>query len=601
MHSLRKYLLLVLVPFFIYSVFQPAEPVKRSPKITTSEVIEHIKYLASDELGGRFPGTKGDSLAEAYITKQFKSFKLKPAGEDGYKQSFNFISEVKLAENNSFIVTAGSERTELKITDDYLPLGFSAVGAAEGELVFAGYGISAPDQNYDDFKGIDLKGKIAVILKNSPGYNNPHDNPFGQYENPRRKANMVKEAGAIGVIIINGPNHGDDELMKLRVVAEKIDIPVISAKRSSLEKLFTANNKDLAKIQADIDSLKVPNSFSITDTKARIQTDLKFITSYSNNIIGLLEGNDASLKNEVIVVGAHLDHLGDGLKYGSLHDSHVPAIHNGADDNASGTSGVLELAQYFASKKKDLKRSIIFMMFGAEEAGLVGSAHFTKSELFKKFNIVSMVNLDMIGRLTENKLTVGGVGTSSVFDKMLDSLNRVANFNLSKNNEGFGPSDHSSFYAKEVPVLFFFTSLHSDYHRPTDDWDKIDTEGEVRILNMVADVVKTIDNLPAKPDYIKSKEQTSENKNMGFRVTLGIIPDYSSSTDGMGITGVKSGSVGEKAGLKAGDIIRKMGDYEVKNIYDYTDALSRFKPGEETVLIVKRGEEEMTLNVTFKK
>lgn len=601
MNNIKKYFFILLFPLFIYMVFAPVEPVKKNPKITASEVLDHIKYLASDELGGRFPGTKGDSLTEDYIIARFSSYKLKPAGEDGYKQNFNFVSEVKLGENNSFTVTSVGEKMEFKSPEDYTPLGFSAVGAAEGDLVFAGYGIDAPDQNYSDFKDIDLKGKIAVILRNSPGYNNPHDNPFGQYENPRRKANMVKEAGAIGVIIINGPNHGEDELIKLRVVSEKIDIPVISAKRSAFEKLFAANNKDLAKIQADIDSFKTSNSFPLGGCKVRIQTDLKFITSYSNNLIGMIEGSDPVLKKEVIVVGAHMDHLGDGLKYGSLYDSHEPAIHNGADDNASGTSGVLELAEYFAWKKKDLKRSIIFMTFGAEEAGLVGSAYFTKSELFKKYNIVAMVNLDMIGRLAQNKLTVGGVGTSSIWDKMLDSLNGIAKFDLSKNNEGFGPSDHSSFYAKDVPVLFFFTSLHSDYHRPTDDWDKINSEGEVKILGMVVDVVKSVNNLPLKPDYIKSKEKTSENRNMGFRVTLGIIPDYSSTTDGMGVTGVKSGSVGENAGLQAGDIIKKMGDFEIKNIYDYTDALSRFKPGEETTLIVKRGAEELTLNVTFKK
>jgi len=349
-----------------------------------------------------------------------------------------------------------------------------------------------------------------------------------------------------------------------------------------------------------MDSLKVPNSFAFSNTKVKLNTDLKFITSYTNNIIGIIEGNDPVLKNETIVVGAHFDHLGDGMKYGSLNDSHEPAIHNGADDNASGTSGIIELAQYFSSMKKDLKRSIIFMAFSAEEAGLIGSAYFTKSELFKKYNVVSMLNLDMIGRMADNKITIGGTGTSSVWDKMLDSLNGIANFNMTKSTEGFGPSDHSSFYAKEVPVLFFFTSLHSDYHKPSDDWDKINVDDEVKILDMVSDVISCLNNLPVKPDYIKSKE-SSENKNMGFRVTLGIIPDYSSSSDGLSITGVKSGSVGEKAGLQAGDVITKMGDFEIKNIYDYTDALSRFKQGDETILKVKRGTEELTMTVTFKK
>lgn len=569
-------------------------------KITKEEVIEHIKYLASDELEGRFPGTKGDSLAEEYIIRQFKSSKLKPAGEDGFRQKFNYISEVRLGENNGLVFSKGSDKTTLKAAEDFIPLGFSAVGGAEAELVFAGYGINAPDKNYNDFAGIDVKGKIAVIFRNSPGYNNPHDNPYAQYENPRRKCNMVKEAGAIGVIIVQGPIQGEDELMALRVSSDKLEIPVVSIKRSAIENLFIAEGRDMGKIQADMDSLKVPNSFAFTDTKAKINSDLKFITSYTNNVIGMIEGSDPVLKNETIVIGAHFDHLGDGLKYGSLHDSHEPAIHNGADDNASGTSGIIELAQYFASKKKELKRSIIFMAFSAEESGLIGSAYYTKSELFKKHNVVTMVNLDMIGRMNDNKITIGGTGTSSIWDKMLDSLNGMAKFNMAKNTEGFGPSDHSSFYAKEVPVLFFFTSLHSDYHRPSDDWEKINADDEVKILNMVADVVSCVNNLSAKPDYIKSKE-SNENRNMGFRVTLGIIPDYSTSSDGLSITGVKSGSVGEKAGLQAGDVITKMGDFEIKNIYDYTDALSRFKQGDETVLKVKRGTEELTLNVTFKK
>jgi C-terminal processing protease CtpA/Prc len=262
---------------------------------------------------------------------------------------------------------------------------------------------------------------------------------------------------------------------------------------------------------------------------------------------------------------------------------------------------VLELAQYYASKKKDLKRSLIFMWFSGEEAGLIGSAYFTKSELFKKYNIVSMINLDMIGRLTDNKLTIGGTGTSSIWNALLDSLNKTYNFAAAYTKDGFGPSDHSSFYGKNIPVLFFFTGLHKQYHKPDDDWQLINSEGEAKILNMVVSVVNYVDEIPSKPDYIKVQEDNQTTSNMGFRVTLGVIPDYSSTKEGLEITGVKAGGAAEKAGLQGGDVIIKLGQYEIKNIYDYTDALGKFKPGEETDVTLKRGEETLTLKVTFSK
>jgi hypothetical protein len=375
----------------------------------------------------------------------------------------------------------------------------------------------------------------------------------------------------------------------------------MSVKRAVLESLFKSMGKDLAYTQQMIDSLKTTNSFAFTNSTAHEKVDLQYIKANTANIIGYLEGNDPVLKSEVIVVGGHLDHLGDGLKYGSLYDGHDAQIHNGADDNASGSAGVMELANYFGAHKKDLKRSYIFMLFNGEEAGLLGSAYFVKSELFKKYNIVSMINMDMIGRLTDNKLTIGGVGTSPIWTSLLDSLNKSYNFAVVYNQDGYGPSDHSSFYSKDIPVLFFFTGLHKDYHRPTDKWNLINSEGEVKILNMVAGVMNYLDRMPAKPEFVKAKSDNQDRSNSSFRVTLGVIPDYSSTAEGLQITGVRSGGPADKAGLKADDVITKLGAYDIKNIYDYTDALSKFKPGEETEVVVKRGGEEMKFTVTFNK
>ncbi len=561
----------------------------------------HIKYLASDELAGRFPGTDGDKLTVEYIVNEFEEYGITPAGEDGYLQPFDYISEIKLGKDNSLSI--GNGELIKGSGEEFTTLYLSANGTAQGNIVFVGYGINAPELNYNDYAGIDLKGKIALMLMYSPGYNNPHDNPFSKYERLRIKCAAAKEQGAAGIIVVKGPESGEDELVKLRMSGpgETMDIPVMNVKRSYVEYIFTNSKKmTLSEVQKNIDSLRTPMSFEFGGGMAQLKADLVRIKALTNNVIGKIEGKDPLLKNEYIVIGAHMDHLGDGLKYGSLHDSHVSEIHNGADDNASGVAGILELAQYYSTKKKDLKRSIIFMTFSGEEAGLIGSGHFTKSELMKKYNVVSMINLDMVGRLTDNKLTIGGTGTSSIWQGLLDSLNKTYNFTAAYNKDGYGPSDHASFYGKDIPVLFFFTGLHKDYHKPSDDWQLINADGEAKVLNMVVGIVNYVNTLSAKPDFIKVTEEKKET-NMGFRVTLGVIPDYSSTKEGLEITGVKSGGVAEKAGLQAGDVITKLGQYEIKNIYDYTDALTKFKPGEESEVTFIRGTETKTVKFTFAK
>ncbi len=593
------------IKIFIAAIFIASaafvSPGDKSPKITPGEISDHIKYLASDELAGRFPGTEGDRLTEDYIINEFEEYKLKPAGVEGYKQPFDYISEIKLGSKNSIAISNGELISGAGV--NYTPVYLSANGTAQGNVVFVGYGINAPELNYNDYAGIDLKGKIALMFMYSPGYNTPHDNPFSKYERLRIKCAAAKEQGASGIIVIKGPESGEDELIKLRMYGpgENMDIPVMNIKRDYFDYMFKSSAKmTISEVQKNIDSLRTPMSFEYTGGMSQIICDLNPIKAETNNIIGIIEGKDPVLKNEYIVIGAHMDHLGDGLKYGSLYEGHEAEIHNGADDNASGVAGVLELAQYYASKKKELKRSIIFMTFSGEEAGLIGSAHFVKSDLIKKYNIVSMINLDMIGRLTDNKLSIGGTGTSSIWQGLLDSLNKTYNFTAAYSKDGYGPSDHASFYGKDIPVLFFFTGLHKDYHKPSDDWNYVNFDGEAKVLNMVVGVTSYIDSYPGKIDFIKVAEEKKET-NMGFRVTLGVIPDYSSTKEGLEITGVKSGGVAEKAGLQAGDVITKLGQYDIKNIYDYTDALSKFKPGEDSEVTFIRGTETKTVKFTFAK
>lgn len=590
----------VITLSFIFSAFSPGG----ERDITSDEVMTHIKYLASDELEGRFPGTTGDSLAVEYTIGLFKSYGLIPVGEDGYRQRFSFVTEIKAGDENMFYLNLKDKEKEYDLGVDFYPLNFSSNGSAAGELVFAGYGINAADKKYDDFSKINLNGKIAVIMRYTPGYNNPHEDEFADNEPIRKKCNAVRDAGAKGIIIITGPANGDDEIFtKLRLAreTESIGIPVIQVKREIIEKIFEANGKNLEEVQKDIDDSKSPNSFELGYAKVKLQSDLEYVNSNTANVIGFIEGTDPLLKDEVIVIGAHLDHLGDGMKYGSMNEKHEPEIHNGADDNASGSAGVIVLADKLASIKQNLKRSYIFMLFSGEEAGLLGSAYFTKSELFGKYNIVTMINMDMIGRLNEDKLSIEGAGTSSIWKTVIDSLNNLNDkLKLSFGESGFGPSDYSSFYAKNLPVLHFFTGLHSDYHKPSDDWQKINADGTAKVLNLVYDLVTVLDIRTEQPDFVKSKEEKQQSMR-GFKVTLGIIPDYSDAVEGLQILGVKAGGVGENAGLQKGDIIKKMGSHIIKNIYDYTFALGDFKKGDETEIVVKRGEEEITLKVHFEK
>ncbi|MBS1514264.1 MAG: M28 family peptidase [Bacteroidetes bacterium] len=576
-----------------------------NPEISKDDISKHVKYLASDELEGRFPGTNGDKLSEKYIIKEFESYGLKPAGENGFLQPFEMVTELKLGEKNYFNTTLNGAMTRYQEGTEYVPYGFSDNKAASGELVFVGYGITAPELGYDDYKDkngnvMDLKGKIVVMMRYAPPSKDPHSNPFSKYENTRYKTLPARESGAAGMILISGYDADpDDKLAKLRFdnSLSNAGIPVINCKRNIIENLMQSAGYNFKDVEKGINESQKPNSFALSGVKAEFMTDVIQVKITTNNIIGKIEGNDPQLKKETIVIGAHKDHLGYGSQYGSLYEGNERLIHNGADDNASGTSAVLELAQKFASNKELTKRTMVFMLFNGEEAGLLGSAYLTKSKLFQDLNVTAMINLDMVGRLSDNKLNIGGTGTSSLWSNLIDSLNKSYNFNLNKTPDGFGPSDHASFYTQNVPVLFFFTGNHPDYHKPSDDWDKINTAGEESITKMVYDVAVTMANYPNKIEFIKVVT-SNENKTMGnIRVYIGTIPDYSSQAEGMEITGVKAGSPAEKGGLQAKDVIIKFGKHDIKNVYDYTYALAEYKPNEEVDVVVKRNGETVTLKL----
>jgi aminopeptidase YwaD len=595
---MKKMFFLPLI-IIIVSGFYSGGQKDKNPEITASEIQDHINYLASDKLQGRYTGSKGGEMAAEYIEADFKSTGLKPLFNESFRQNFPFVAGIKLSGHNRLLFNINGKEINPKINDEYTPAPFSGNVDYHGLVVFAGYGISVPDLNYDDYKNLDVRGKAVLIMRYNPEGANPHSE-FGKYSAYRYKANTAKEKGASAVIFVSGyiPKNDEDKLMKLNYdgAGPMPDIGIIQIKREFADKLFKAEGLNFKSVQERIDSLKSPDSFTFNNSKVVISTGVEEIMKTADNVGGYLAGNDPELKNEYIVIGAHYDHLGWG-ETGSLYRGSVPQIHNGADDNASGTTGVMELAEKFASQKENLKRSMIFVCFSGEELGLLGSSYFINNSPVSINKIDAMVNLDMVGRLNpENQLTIYGTGTSSGFKDLLNNDNKNFNFKLTFIDDGYGPSDQSSFYSKDIPVLFFFTGTHTDYHRPTDDADKINSKGEEEVLRYVYDISDNLDESSSKPDYINVPRK-SEGRPMAFSVYVGTVPDYATQVDGLKINGVGEGSPAQKAGLQGGDIIVKFGDKKISNIYDYTYALGDYSPGDIVAIVVMRNGEKKTFKV----
>lgn len=375
-------------------------------------------------------------------------------------------------------------------------------------------------------------------------------------------------------------------------------IPVLFAKRAAVEPMLKAAGVELAQVEQQIDQDLKPASRELAGWKAVGETDLTHRQADIRNVIGVIEG-EGPLADETIVIGAHYDHVGlGGPGSGSLAAPWTTDVHNGADDNASGTTALLQAARYFAQKAGKPKRRLVFIAFSGEERGLLGSAHYVKQPRFPLDKTIAMVNMDMVGRLTDNKLIVYGTGTAASFDGLIDELNKQHQFAITKHPEGFGPSDHSSFYAKQIPVFHFFTGTHKDYHRPSDDWDLVNIEGMRRIASMVTEVVEKIDTDEKRPEYreVKGSAQIARS---GDRPYFGSIPDFAQEGEGYALMGVTKGGPADRAGLKSGDIIIKLGESKITTLDDFDSALRKFKTGDKVPVTVKRGQETLTLPVTL--
>lgn len=592
---------------------------------TQANVRQTIEYLASDKLEGRRTGSPGANAAAAYIADDFAKLRLKPGarsknGRPSYMQPFPYVTGVEIAKTGNEFSLELTQASGGRIKVDNLlpvkPVGFSPNGSvAQAGVVFAGFGIVSTDPKFDDYAGLDVKGKVVLVFDGYPDNDNPHS-LFGRFD-ARTKALIAKDKGAVGMLLISREtNYQDDRLAKLGYDQSlgEAAIPTFVVSRNTTENIIGADKDSLPLIEGMIAmrSPGVTTKFPSRDTQPVVSFKVNLIKRSVDayNVIGILPGTDPNLKNEAIVIGAHYDHLGHGGQ-GSLA-ANSTEIHHGADDNASGTAAIIELARQFAAEKKN-KRTIIFMAFSGEEEGLFGSSFYVQNPVFPLDKTVAMINLDMVGRLKDKKLTIGGIGTAVGWKMLMESANipvgagepvgntieapaNLKKFDLALSEDGFGPSDHSSFYGKKVPVLFFFTGTHNDYHKPSDTADKINYAGEENVISYVAAIAKAIDQNPQRPTYTVAKTTMAGGRS-GFNISLGTIPNYADSTDGLLLDGVRDGSPAAKAGVKAGDKVVKLAGHDVRNVMDYTYILGEMKADVEYEIVVLRGGERLTLKI----
>ena len=586
----RLFFLLILPIGFISSCSNSSS--KFSSDILADEIKAHIAYLSSDSLKGRDTGSIEEVLAANYIIERFKEAELVPLGDaNRFTQQFDVVKGMAEGENGSLVLLGKTGFSSKK--DSILAWGGSAAGKITSNLVLAGYGITAPDLKFVESTS-QVKGKIALIMRLGPdGENNPHSE-FGSFWDLDKKVSKLIEAGVAGIIITDGPLYESSKLnLSYKRGKARDDVPVVQVSSKIASQIIKeALNMSFQDYQKKLNTTKNPNLI-LSKQDISISVDLHENIVIAKNVVGLVKGKGRT--NKAFVIGAHYDHLGMGGS-GSLATSKEPQIHNGADDNASGTAGVIELAHYFSHHPID--HDLVFIAFSGEEMGLLGSDFYANNSTYPLENIRAMINMDMVGRMNNRSMLIFGTGTSNSWDSLLVKENKDS-LDIKYVPDGTGASDHTSFYNKEIPVLHYFTDTHSDYHRPSDDVEYINAFGEKMLLDHVVRVVKAVDKTNSEEFYYTKAPET-QRKNMRMSgTTLGVLPDYGYRGEGMRITGAGEGRPGANAGLKDGDILIELGGKKLKDIYDYMEALNMFKKGDKSTVVIKRGEETLTLPVTF--
>jgi aminopeptidase YwaD len=543
-----------------------AQKLKWAQKRSVKRMTAHVSYLADDELEGRSTGSDGEKLSAEYIAGQFEKVGLEPKGTDGYFQKFE-ITTLRIADGASML---RSKDSIFALFKDFVPLSYSSnLATAKADIVDCGFGIE--EKKHNDYTNVQVNGKIALIHVGSPDGVHPHS-AYVAWHGIQRRVDLAVSKGAIGVVFYKSEEKTPSPDSKLSMRIKPSDVPVVFVTKPVDKEKLIGSGVLRVKILTDSDS--------------------------GHNVVGFKD-NGAEY---TVVIGAHHDHLGRGEHGGSLADD-PREIHNGADDNASGVAGLIELAKCLKrSKKWNKNNNYLFIAFSGEEMGLVGSKYFVNNPTINLSKVNYMLNMDMIGMLkTENPtLVINGVGTSPNFTKVINQLDVDDLLGLDKiktTESGIGSSDHTSFYLKGIPSIHFFTGQHQYYHKPTDDIENLNYPGHFFVINYMMKMISELNEV-GKLEYKETKksDQTSRRR---FKVTLGIVPDYVFDGEGMRMDAVRDGKPGQKAGMQNGDVLIALAGKKIANMSDYMEVLSELEPGTKTTAKVKRGEEIMDLTVQF--
>jgi aminopeptidase YwaD len=559
---------------------------KENPEITADELFQHISYLASDSLKGRFPGTEEDRLAALYIADQFSRAGLRLMADDGL-QAFEVITDLKPGTSNYLRV--GTAEGEL--SEDFAPFPFTANKELSASVVFAGYGFEIENEKvrWDDYTGLDVTGKWVLVLRGSAEIDSSVS-VFHAYSDERDKAMLAGDKGAAGILFVSGPHFDpDDRLVGLEKREGKVSIPAIHISREMADLILSSNGTSTEEMENKLNSSREPASF-VTGVTVSAGADVVPTTTTTYNVIAYMQGSHPATRDEYIIMGAHYDHLGMGGMGSSSRKPDTLAVHNGADDNASGVAALIEIAESLALGGKPPSNSYLFIAFGAEEMGLLGSKHYVDNPVLPLDQARVMINLDMVGRLRNQQLQIGGVGTASESEEIINRLVRHDSLVLSSTMEGFGASDHSSFYGKDIPVLFLTTGAHTDYHTPEDDVEDINLEGMVTVSDYASRIAQYIDQMDSSLTFQEAGPKARPYGRNRGRITLGIMPDFTDNDDkdGMRVDFVTPGKPAYNGGMHKGDYIMAIEGQPVNGIYDYMYRLKGVKKGQIIVVTVKR-------------